>query len=277
MEPICFLCQEYEVDIGHQTILCPKQFCKKCHQAGHFAMNCKNVRKDFVTKDEQLVKLENEDETKTETCFNDHPCKVETKTENDITVKEELVKTENSKFQNGEFSKSEEDSLMYCVESISPAGIKKRKIDSELSVEKNLSLEEVQPKIIKELNSAKKSKPNVDLETASTAPPESPVEVLDLGSIEDFISLTNDSQPQQNLTTTSGFENSQSDVETQPNEYAFEEETTKSCEDIPYIPKKPMLHKRPRINFSMDTLDNDKGGFHLLDLIITELKSHMTC
>ena len=233
--------------------------------------------KDFVIKDEQLVKLENEDETKTEIHFDDLPCKVETKTENDITVKKELVKTENSKFQNGEFSKSEEDSLMYCVESISPAGIKKRKIDSELSVEKNLSLEEVQPKIIKELNSAKKSKPNVDLETASTAPPESPVEVLDLGSIEDFISLTNDSQPQQNLTTTSGFENSQSDVETQPNKYVFEEETTKSCEDIPYIPKKPMLHKRPRINFSMDTLDNDKGGFHLLDLIITELKSHMTC
>ena len=150
-------------------------------------------------------------------------------------------------------------------------------MNAQESESKNLSLEEVQPKIIKELNSAKKSKPNVDLETASTAPPESPVEVLDLGSIEDFISLTNDSQPQQNLTTTSGFENSQSDVETQPNEYAFEEETTKSCEDIPYIPKKPMLHKRPRINFSMDTLDNDKGGFHLLDLIITELKSHMTC
>ena len=275
MEPVCFLCQEYEIDIGHETILCPKQFCKICQQKGHFAMNCKTFCKDFVTKDEQIVKIENEDETKTEIHFDDLPCKVETKTENYITVRKDLFETENRNC--GEFSKSEEDSLMYCLESISPAGIKKRKIDSELSVEKNLSLEEVQPKIIKELNSAKKSKPNVDLETASTAPPESPVEVLDLGSIEDFISLTNDSQPQQNLTTTSGFENSQSDVETQPNKYVFEEETTKSCEDIPYIPKKPMLHKRPRINFSMDTLDNDKGGFHLLDLIITELKSHMTC
>ena len=275
MEPVCFLCQEYEIDIGHQTILCPKQFCKICQQKGHFAMNCKTFCKDFVTKDEQMVKIENDDETKTEIHFDDLPCKVEIKTENYITVRKDLFQTEDRNCD--EFSKSEEDSLMYCVESISPAGIKKRKIDSELSVEKNLSLEEVQPKIIKKLNSAKKSKPNVDLETASTAPPESPVEVLDSGSIEDFISLTNDSQPQQNLTTTSGFENSQSDVETQPNEYAFEEETTKSCEDIPYIPKKPMLHKRPRINFSMDTLDNDKGGFHLLDLIITELKSHMTC
>ena len=102
-------------------------------------------------------------------------------------------------------------------------------------------------------------------------------EVHDIGSIEDFISLTNDSQRQQNLTTTSGLENNLSDVETQPNEYVFEEETTKSCEDIPYIPKKPRLHKRSRIDFDLDILDDDKGGFHLLDLIITELKSHMTC
>jgi hypothetical protein len=68
--------------------------------------------KDFVIKDEQLVKLENEDESKTEIHFDDLPCKVEIKTENDITVKKELVKTENSKFQNGEFSKSEEDSCI---------------------------------------------------------------------------------------------------------------------------------------------------------------------
>ena len=79
MEPVCFLCQEYETDIGHQTISCLKQFCKKCHERGHFAMNCKTFCKDFVTKDEQFVKLENEDETKTEIYFDDLPCKVETK------------------------------------------------------------------------------------------------------------------------------------------------------------------------------------------------------
>ena len=79
MEPICFLCQEYEVDIGHQTILCPKQFCKKCHQAGHFAMNCKIFCKDFVIKDEQLVKVENNDVTKTESYKDALPCKIETK------------------------------------------------------------------------------------------------------------------------------------------------------------------------------------------------------
>ena len=150
MEPICFLCQEYEVDIGHQTILCPKQFCKKCHQAGHFAMNCKTFCKDFVTKDEQLVKLENKDEIKTEIHSNDHSCKIETKTENYITVRKDLVKTENKDC--GEFSKSEEDSLMYCLESMPPAGTKKRKIDSESLIEKDLPLEEVEQKIIEKLS-----------------------------------------------------------------------------------------------------------------------------
>ena len=137
MEPVCFLCQEYETDIGHETILCPKQFCKICQQKGHFAMNCKTFCKDFVTKDEQLVKLENEDETKTE---------------NNITVKKELIKTENT--NSGEFSKSEEEAFKYCLESMPSKDTKKRKIDSQLPVEKDLpSLEEIQKKVIKRLNS----------------------------------------------------------------------------------------------------------------------------
>ena len=69
MEPVCFLCQEYETDIGHQTILCPKKFCKICHQKGHFSMNCATFSKDFVTKDEQLVKIEKNDLTKTEISY----------------------------------------------------------------------------------------------------------------------------------------------------------------------------------------------------------------
>ena len=150
MEPVCFLCQEYEIDIGHQTIMCPKQFCKICQQKGHFAMNCKTFCKDFVTKDEQMVKIENDDETKTEIHFDDLPCKVETKTENYITVRKDLFETENRNC--GEFSKSEEDSLMYCLESMPPAGTKKRKIDSESLVEKDLPLEEVQQKIIEKLS-----------------------------------------------------------------------------------------------------------------------------
>ena len=150
MKPVCFLCQEYETDIGHETILCPKQFCKICQQKGHFAMNCKTFCKDFVTKDEQMVKLENEDETKTEIHFEDLPFKVETKTENYITVRKDLFETGNRNC--GEFPKSKEDSLIYCLESMPPKDTKKRKIDSELSVEKDLSLEEVQQKVIEKLN-----------------------------------------------------------------------------------------------------------------------------
>ena len=137
-ERVCFLCQENEIDIGHETIFCPKQFCKKCRRSGHFAMNCEIFCNDFVTKDEQNVKIEKIDETETETEYSvdSLSCKVETKMEN-------LIKIENQ--NHGEFSKSEEEALMYCVESMSPQNTKKRKIDSELP------LEEVQQKIIEKL------------------------------------------------------------------------------------------------------------------------------
>jgi hypothetical protein len=40
MELVCFICQEYQSEIGHQTSSCPKVACKKCGQNGHFGMNC---------------------------------------------------------------------------------------------------------------------------------------------------------------------------------------------------------------------------------------------
>ena len=145
MEHVCFLCQEYETDIGHQTISCSKQFCKKCLQRGHFAMNCTTLCTDFIAKDEQLVKIEKKDNvTKTENWVELFPCKVETKVENPISVKKDLV-SENQNYD--EFSKSEEEALMYCLESMSP---KKRKIDPELCVD--IPLEEVQQKIIEKLS-----------------------------------------------------------------------------------------------------------------------------
>ena len=148
MELVCFLCQEYEIDIGHQTILCPKQFCKICHKRGHFGMNCKTFGKDFVTKNEQCVKIDKNNVTKTEDQVESIPCKFKTKSENSITVKKELIKTENKNC--GEFSKSEEGALTYCLESMPFKNTNKRKINSELSVGKNLpSSEEVQQKIVK--------------------------------------------------------------------------------------------------------------------------------
>mgnify|MGYP001287553956 CR=1 FL=1 len=53
MKPVCFFCQEYEIDVGHQTILCPKLICKKCHQIGHFAMDCETFCDKFHEVKEQ--------------------------------------------------------------------------------------------------------------------------------------------------------------------------------------------------------------------------------
>ena len=150
MEPVCFLCQEYETDIGHQTISCSKQFCKKCLQRGHFAMNCTTLCTDFIAKDEQLVKIENNDLTNTNSYKDALPCKIETKMETIISVRKDLIKIENQNCDG--FSKSEENALMFCLESMPPKENKKRKIDSEFPVEKALPLEEVQQKIIEKLS-----------------------------------------------------------------------------------------------------------------------------
>ena len=113
-------------------------------------MNCKIFCKDFVIKDEQLVKVENNDVTKTESYKDDLPCKIETKMENGISVRNDLIKIENQSCDG--FSKSEEKALMFCLESMPPKENKKRKIDSEFPAEKVSPLEEVQQKIIVKLS-----------------------------------------------------------------------------------------------------------------------------
>ena len=41
MEAVCFLCQDFKANVGHETITCPKSECKNCGQHGHFRINCK--------------------------------------------------------------------------------------------------------------------------------------------------------------------------------------------------------------------------------------------
>ena len=39
-ENMCFVCQEFKVNVGHETKWCPKNICKKCGQNGHTKMSC---------------------------------------------------------------------------------------------------------------------------------------------------------------------------------------------------------------------------------------------
>ena len=41
MEAVCFLCQDFKANVGHETINCPESECKNCGQHGHFRINCK--------------------------------------------------------------------------------------------------------------------------------------------------------------------------------------------------------------------------------------------
>ena len=40
MAAVCFECQDYMANIGHETINCPNLVCKNCGQKGHLRMNC---------------------------------------------------------------------------------------------------------------------------------------------------------------------------------------------------------------------------------------------
>ena len=59
MVHVCFICQEYETDIGHKTSTCPYIQCQKCGQIGHIKTECPIL----VIKKEYCVNIE-EVETK---------------------------------------------------------------------------------------------------------------------------------------------------------------------------------------------------------------------
>ena len=37
---ICFFCQEFKVNVGHETKWCPKNICNKCGQNSHTKIGC---------------------------------------------------------------------------------------------------------------------------------------------------------------------------------------------------------------------------------------------
>ena len=121
MEPVCYVCQEYENNIGHITRFCPNKQCKICGQKGHFGFECENIIitrlcpnkqcricgkkghfgfecKDIVSRKENCKKIA----TKKENCSS-------------TTVKEETDKIKTENHVSDEFSKSEESAVMYSI------------------------------------------------------------------------------------------------------------------------------------------------------------------
>ena len=71
MEPVCYICQEYENEIGHITRLCPDKECKKCGQMGHFGFECESLENISIKKENCNIVEDNNDDIKTENYVND--------------------------------------------------------------------------------------------------------------------------------------------------------------------------------------------------------------
>ena len=54
---MCFVCQEFKVNVGHETKWCPKNICKKCGQNGHTKMSCLVDFKSLPLPNEILFKI----------------------------------------------------------------------------------------------------------------------------------------------------------------------------------------------------------------------------
>ena len=62
MEDICFFCQDYKSNIGHDSKTCPFSECKKCGKNGHFQMNCNEKELNLSVKHEISEKIEKSEE-----------------------------------------------------------------------------------------------------------------------------------------------------------------------------------------------------------------------
>ena len=54
---ICFICQDFEKNVGHATKWCPKNVCQKCGQNGHVKMGCMFGLEDFPLPNEILFQI----------------------------------------------------------------------------------------------------------------------------------------------------------------------------------------------------------------------------
>ena len=56
---ICFVCQDFEANVGHQTKWCPKIICQKCGQPGHVKLHCMIGFENMPLPNEVLFKILN--------------------------------------------------------------------------------------------------------------------------------------------------------------------------------------------------------------------------
>ena len=54
---ICFICQDFEKNVGHATKWCPKNVCQKCGQNGHAKTGCMSGFEDFPLPNEILLQI----------------------------------------------------------------------------------------------------------------------------------------------------------------------------------------------------------------------------
>ena len=54
---MCYVCQDFKINIGHETKWCPKNVCKTCGQKGHSKMGCMTGMQNLPMPDEILLKI----------------------------------------------------------------------------------------------------------------------------------------------------------------------------------------------------------------------------
>ena len=54
---LCLICQDFKLNVGHETKWCPSIVCKKCGQIGHAQMECMFEMENLPLPDEILLKI----------------------------------------------------------------------------------------------------------------------------------------------------------------------------------------------------------------------------
>ena len=54
---ICFICQDFEKNVGHTTKWCPKNVCQKCREKGHVKTGCMFGLEDFPLPNEIILQI----------------------------------------------------------------------------------------------------------------------------------------------------------------------------------------------------------------------------